>query len=213
VGQKIDVVGIGCDDAGNFSIAAKKALTEAEVIFASGEQATITQSYFPQIKARFEAYPMPISKLEKTLPEYQNKKIVMMALGDPLFYGIGAILLRFLPVEQLRFHSAISSLQAALSRFSIPWNDLVVISLHGRKLSSLTGSIRPKGCYGILTDERNSPKNIAEELVKIGQEEAIVRVAESLGRKGEKLSTSRAGKLAAGNQKFSPLLVLIVSTV
>lgn len=211
--QKIDVVGISCDDAGNFSIAAKEALTEAEIIFASAEQAIIIQSYFPQIEAQFEAYPMPISKLKKTLPEYQNKKVVMVALGDPLFYGIGAILLRFLPTEQLRFHSAISSLQAALSRFGIPWNDLEVISLHGRKLSSLAALISPKGRYGILTDERNSPKNIAEELVKIGQEEAIVRVAESLGRNDEKLSTYRAGKLAAGDQTFSPLLVLIVSTV
>ncbi|RLA17836.1 MAG: precorrin-6y C5,15-methyltransferase (decarboxylating) subunit CbiE [Gammaproteobacteria bacterium] len=213
MGPKIDVLGIGCDDAGNFSVAAAKALNEAEIIFASDEQAALIRSYFSQLKAQFESYPRPISKLEKSLADDQHKKIVMLALGDPLFYGIGAILLRFLPAERLRFHPAISSLQAALSRFSVPWNDLSVISLHGRALSSFAGSIGSKGRYGILTDAKNSPQRIAKELVKIGQENALVRVAESLGRKDERLSIYNAMELADCKQHFSPLLVLVVDIV
>jgi precorrin-6Y C5,15-methyltransferase (decarboxylating) len=210
VKQKIDVVGIGCDDAGRFSATAEKALIEADVIFGSKEQAAVVQTHFPQIKAQFEFYPRPIAELEKTLPSYQNKKIVMLALGDPLFYGIGAILLRFLPPDRLRFHSAISSLQAALSRFGIPWNDLSAISLHGRPLSSLRTLINAKGRYGILTDERNNPQCIAQELVEIGYENSLIRVAESLGRVDEKCSTYRAIELAAEKSGFSPLLVLII---
>ncbi len=208
--QKIDVVGISCDDAGDFSTAAQKALNEAEVIFASGDQEATIQCYFPKLQAQFKPYPKPISELEKSLPSYQSKKIVMMALGDPLFYGIGAILLRFLSAEQLRFHSAISSLQAALSRFSIPWNDLAVLSLHGRSLSSLSTVLGAKGRYGVLTDEKNSPQRIAGKLVEMGQENAVIRIAESLGRSDEKLSTYRAAELVDGKQHFSSLLILII---
>lgn len=208
--QKIDVVGIGCDDAGNFSVAATKALTEADIIFASKEQAEIVQRRFPQSKARFEPYPQPISKLKKRLPDDQNRKIVMMALGDPLFYGLGAILLRFLPAERLRFHSAVSSLQAALSRFGIPWNDLSIISLHGRPLSSLAAQLKVKGRYGVLTDTKNNPQRIAEELVKTGLGSARVRIGESLGRAEERLSIHSAAELAASKGGFSALLILII---
>lgn len=208
--QKIDVIGIGCDDAGNFSEAARNALTEADIVFASESQMEIVKSHIPSLKAVFKSYPRQISVLEKELPHYHNQKIVMMALGDPLFYGIGAILLRFLPTEQLRFHSAISSLQAALSRFGLPWNDLSVVSLHGRSHTLISSLLKEKGRYGILTDEKNSPLRIAEALVKMGQENAVMRIAESLGRVDEKLSTYRVIELIAGTEEFSPLLVLIV---
>jgi precorrin-6Y C5,15-methyltransferase (decarboxylating) len=208
--QKIDVVGISCDDVSHFSAAAQKALIEAALIYASIEQQLIVKRYFPALKAQFEPYPKPISKLSSTLPDHASKKIVMMALGDPLFYGIGAILLRFLPADRLHFHPAISSLQAALSRFGLPWNDLAVVSLHGCSLESLPRLLKDKGRYGILTDTKNSPQRIALELLKMGQGAAVVRVAESLGRTDEKCSTYNAEGLAMAKKPFSPLLVLVI---
>lgn len=208
--QKIDVVGISCDDVGSFSAAAQKVLIEAELIYASVEQQSIIKSHFPTLNAQFKRYPRPISKLGSTLPNHTGKKVVMMALGDPLFYGIGAILLRFLPAERLRFHATISSLQAALSRFGLPWNDLTVASLHGRSLESFPSLLKEKGRYGILTDRKNSPQKIALELLKMGQDAAVVRIAESLGRADEKCSIYNAERLVAVEMPFSPLLVLIV---
>ncbi len=208
--QKIDVVGISCDNAENFSVAAQKAVVEAALIYASVEQQAIIKSYFPALKAQFELYPKPISKLSSTLPSHGAKKIVMMALGDPLFYGIGAILLRFLPADRLHFHPTISSLQAALSRFGLPWNDLAVVSLHSRSLESLPSVLKNKGRYGILTDSKNSPQRIALALIKMGQSRAVVRVAESLGRTDEKCSIYNAEGLAMAEKPFSPLLVLVI---
>ena len=62
-----------------------------------------------------------------------HKKIVVLASGDPLFFGIGATLISALGPSNVVIHPNISTLSAAFARIKEPWNDVQIISLHGRK--------------------------------------------------------------------------------
>jgi len=58
--------------------------------------------------------------------------IVVLASGDPLFYGIGSLLAKSLGSDNVVIHPNISAISGAFSRIKESWNDAAVVSLHGR---------------------------------------------------------------------------------
>ncbi|MCF8135497.1 MAG: precorrin-6y C5,15-methyltransferase (decarboxylating) subunit CbiE, partial [Synechococcus lacustris] len=61
-----------------------------------------------------------------------SKPTVLLASGDPLWFGIGRLLLQRFEPAQLCFHPAPSSMQLAFAGIARPWQDASWISLHGR---------------------------------------------------------------------------------
>jgi precorrin-6Y C5,15-methyltransferase (decarboxylating) len=82
-----------------------------------------------------------------------GQRVVLLASGDPLWFGIGRLLLQAFPPEQLRFHPAPTSLQLAFARLGRPWQDAHWISLHGRDPEPLAAELqkRPQA-LAVLTD-------------------------------------------------------------
>ena len=63
---------------------------------------------------------------------------VLLASGDPLWFGIGRLLLQHFPSEQLRFHPCPCSMQLAFSRLGRPWQNAQWLSFHGREPDALS---------------------------------------------------------------------------
>jgi precorrin-6Y C5,15-methyltransferase (decarboxylating) len=61
--------------------------------------------------------------------ESQGKSVVVLADGDPLFFGIGARLVDEFGPEGVRIWPNITSLQAAAARAKVPWQGIRVVSL------------------------------------------------------------------------------------
>ncbi len=80
-------------------------------------------------------------------------RVVLLASGDPLWFGIGRLLLQHLPAGQIRFHPAPSSLQLAFARIGRPWQDAGWISLHGRDPEPLAARLQQRpAALAVLTD-------------------------------------------------------------
>jgi precorrin-6Y C5,15-methyltransferase (decarboxylating) len=89
--------------------------------------------------------------LEKALQEGQ--KGVLLASGDPLWFGIGRLLLASFPPDCLAFHPAPTSLQLAFARLGRPWQDARWLSVHGRDLEPLVEALRQRPpALAVLTD-------------------------------------------------------------
>ena len=58
--------------------------------------------------------------------------IVVITSGDPLFFGIGAFLVRRLGADRVRIMPNVSAVAAAFARLGESWQDVSVVSLHGR---------------------------------------------------------------------------------
>jgi precorrin-6Y C5,15-methyltransferase (decarboxylating) len=87
------------------------------------------------------AQKKPIGKdidgiIEFVRAQSKLQKIVVLASGDPLFYGIGARMAGAFGARRVRIYPNISSVAAAFARIKEPWNDAAIISLHGRKNDS-----------------------------------------------------------------------------
>jgi len=206
-GPPIQVVGMGMS-AGMLSSAARAALDAVELLIGSPAHLAA----FPELTAEKVPYPSPMSGLRAMLHAGAGRRIVLLASGDPLFYGISQTLLRWLPPEHLVFHPNVSSLQAAFARLGRPWDQAQCVSLHGRPLAGLRAVLQANRLYALLTDRDSSPPAIAQRLVETGFGESTIWVAEDLGTAGEQFRRFQAADLADAAVAFSPLNVVILET-
>ncbi|MGB0734202.1 MAG: precorrin-6y C5,15-methyltransferase (decarboxylating) subunit CbiE, partial [Pontibacterium sp.] len=144
----------------------------------------------------------------------QQKQIVVLASGDPLFYGIGRWFgKQFLP-SQLRFYPAVSSLQVACHRLGLSLQDVEVLSLHGRPIEKLKTRLRQNQPLLILTDAKSNPQSIAQCCLESGFTQAKLTVLETLGYPQEKIrsfSVSELGQEADQDTEFDPLHVTLLA--
>jgi precorrin-6Y C5,15-methyltransferase (decarboxylating) len=90
---------------------------------------------------------------------------VVLATGDPLFFGIGRYLLEHLPADDLVFHPHAGSVAVAFARIKVPWDDARVVSLHGRPLDELDAALAEgPDKLAVLTDGKNTPGVIARRV-------------------------------------------------
>ncbi|MBW1947314.1 MAG: precorrin-6y C5,15-methyltransferase (decarboxylating) subunit CbiE [Deltaproteobacteria bacterium] len=160
----------------------------------------------------------PVTPVEKLL---ENLKVcsgpgdsVVLASGDPLFFGIGRVLLRELPFERLFFMPSVTSVQSACSEFKIPWDDMISLSLHGKK-SGIVAELYPylksqdSIKIALLTDPVNTPGKIAQVLLDAGLEGLTIHIAEDLGGSSQK--TGSYSLEQASSMDFHPLNVVVLT--
>jgi precorrin-6Y C5,15-methyltransferase (decarboxylating) len=174
------------------------------------------QSYLDESPA--EVFPItPLQgAFEKIADVRSTGKVVVLASGDPLFFGIGNTLIEHFGTSNVRVYPALSSLQEAFARFRIPWSDAAIVSLHGRGENNIPGLLLNKSKTFVLTDSSHSPDIIAASLLdyldNIGAEktrqEISLHVAENLGLEDERISSGSLTEIAA--MKFSNLNVLCI---
>jgi len=99
--------------------------------------------------------------------QMKTQQIVVLASGDPLFFGIGARMVDALgPANTLIFPN-ISSVSAAFARIKEPWNDVRVISLHGKKNANLLfKALEKENKVAVFTDPNNNPAWLAAHLLE-----------------------------------------------
>jgi precorrin-6Y C5,15-methyltransferase (decarboxylating) len=142
--------------------------------------------------------------------------VAVLASGDPLFYGVGRTLIDQFGPERVAVHPALSAVQLACARFRTPWDDLALVSLHGRTAQNLSGRILRHPKAMLFTDGRNSPDRVATELLAAltacEDRERIaairIRVAENLGLADERLTSGTLGEIAATT--FRPLNMMLI---
>ena len=154
-----------------------------------------------------------VAKVEEALT---TGDVAVLASGDPLFFGVGRTLIKRFGPERISIHPALSALQLACARFRVSWDDLALVSLHGRPDQNIPGRILRHSRAMLLTDGDSSPDRIAacllEALAACGDNERIasvrVRVAENLGLAEERLTSGTLQEIAAA--RFSPLNMVLI---
>jgi precorrin-6Y C5,15-methyltransferase (decarboxylating) len=96
-----------------------------------------------------------------------GKRVVILADGDPLFFGIGKRVIEAVGGDLVEFHPQVTALQAAAARIGIPWDGVKTVSLHGRRdLWPLRRALVGAHHVGVFTDRVNHPAAIAGELLR-----------------------------------------------
>jgi len=142
-----------------------------------------------------------------------GQRAVVLASGDPLWFGIGRLLLQRFGPEALAFEPAPSSMQLAFARIGRPWQDASWISLHGRDSEALAGALQKRpAALAVLTDPHQGGAAAVRTLLRASGLEASYAfwLCERLGHPAERVQRLMpAAPLAAD---IDPLnLVLLVA--
>ena len=147
-----------------------------------------------------------IDYVRKKMKKHQ---VVVLASGDPLFYGIGATLTQKLGTEKVVVHPNISTVAAAFSRIKEPWNDVHIISLHGKKnQTKLLEALERDDCVAVLTDPRQNPTWLAQLLIDKQLLDFQICVLETIGAASERFAWYSLNQ-AAAMEFTSPNLVVL----
>jgi precorrin-6Y C5,15-methyltransferase (decarboxylating) len=205
----IDVVGIGLDGWNGLSIAVQNLVDRATLIVGSQRHLNYVE-HLDHERLVLGDLQTAIERLQPLL-DRGDERIVILVSGDPLFFGLGRLLLANLPAEKLTFHPHISSIQLAFNRIKIPWQDAQLISIHGRVIEELTEPLqRGVSKIAILTDPNNSPQSIAKLYLALDlPTQYQFWVCENLGSEGEKIHTLSAEAVLA-TKEFASLNVTIL---
>lgn len=104
------------------------------------------------------------SEVLARLNKIQTKKVVILASGDPSFFGILKTIKKIYPSLPIIVYPNLSSAQCALAKLGWSWEDTSWFSIHGRELMREIIKLPRHGKIGILIDPKISPALLAEAL-------------------------------------------------
>ncbi len=203
----IQIIGIGLDGAAGLTAKVLEVASQATVLVGSDRHL----SYFPDYGGKYlvlKDFPTTLAQIRCNWEA--GEQIAVLVSGDPLFFGLGRLLLEQFPPESLCFHPHLSSIQLAFSRLKVPWQDAKIVSVHGRSLQELIKLLK-KGAdkIAILTDRDNNPGAIASLYLELNLTVNYdFWVCENLGGEEEKITCFTAQNLK--ETSFAPLNVVIL---
>ena len=116
--------------------------------------------------------------------------VILISRGDPLWFGIGRILLNKFSKEELIFYPGKTSLQLAFSKIKKSWQDVKAVSIHGRETNELIKLLKSKEKgIAILTDPKKNNLNLIRQNLKELDLEYYYEfwLCEEIGSKNEKI--------------------------
>ena len=140
-----------------------------------------------------------------------EEPVVVLASGDPLWFGLGRILCDRIGAERLRFHPAPTSLQLAFARIGRPWQDADWVSLHGRDPEILASTLQKRpAALAVLTDpNRGGASSVQQMLRSSGLETSTdLWLCENLGHPDERVQLIAPN--AALPTDLHPLLIALL---
>ncbi|MCW7944727.1 precorrin-6Y C5,15-methyltransferase [Streptomyces hygroscopicus] len=139
----------------------------------------------------------PLAPALDAIERYLDKgrRVVVLASGDPGFFGIVRALAERFGPERLDVRPDVSSVAAAFGRVGLPWDDAVVVSAHGRDLRTAVNVCRARPKVAVLTGPGAGPAELGAALAEDPGERVLV-VASALGdpehERVERITPARA---------------------
>lgn len=204
--KAVSVVGIGDDGCSGLTSRAMGAVTNAQVLV-GGERHL---EFFPQFHGR--RIPLKnglASALEQIVQLAEEQNICILASGDPLFFGVGSLVIKKIGADHVEIIPQPSSVQLAFARAGLKWDDAAFLSVHGRPLTGLLTRLAGLSKAAILTDELNTPPKIAAHMLGHQETEWNAWVGENLGGPDERVRACSLRELAV-MEDIGPLNVLLL---
>ena len=154
----LTVAGVGPGNPKHLTLDVKEKIETSEYVLGFGRIAKTLKEINPNI--------VEVNRVSEILDYIDNhKEILLLASGDPNFFGI-VNFLKKQGVEIKEVLPGISSFQYMMAKLEKPWQEAKFLSLHGR-----TGSleeIKNNELSILLIDKDKMPGDISKELYELG---------------------------------------------
>ena len=202
--DKVYIIGIGEDGQAGLTERARSLIENAEILI--GENHTLALIP-PGNSERIVLGTDPEAAVAK-IREAVGKRVVVLAVGDPLFYGVARFLFDRLGQDRFEVIPHVSTMQLAFARVKESWEDAFLTNLAGRDITTVLEQIRVADKVGLFTTEVWTPSAIAKALLESGIDYFTAYVCENLGAPDERVTRCDLAELVG--QEFAPLNVMIL---
>ncbi|WP_039058552.1 cobalt-precorrin-7 (C(5))-methyltransferase [Enterobacter sp. Bisph1] len=187
----LTVAGMGPGNLALITPQALEAVAQADVLVGAKRHLAQFASFAGEVRVLDADIPALLTWLENQ----RARKVVVLASGDPLFYGIGTRLVAHFGLDALRIIPGISAVQYLCARTGIDMNDIWLTSSHGREVDF--DALARASKVAMVTDKQCGPKAIAEALIARGAEQCWLVIGENLSLDNERIHRLRPAQVQA----------------
>jgi precorrin-6Y C5,15-methyltransferase (decarboxylating) len=137
-----------------------------------------------------------------------SRSTVVLASGDPLFYGTARYVCGRLGKDRFEVVPHVSSMQLAFARVKESWEEAFLANLSGLSIERVIDRLRSCDTAGLFTSEQWPPSAVARALIEEGVDSFQAYVCENLGSPDERVTQGNLAEIAA--ESFGPLNVMIL---
>ena len=159
-GNKSIIIGIGDDDLEGMTTQARHLVETADLVI--GEEAVLPKN----LKAETLVLHGSLDAAVHRMMTDQRARIVVLASGDPLFYGVARYLFDRVGEDRFLVVPHVSSMQLAFARVKENWEEAYLTNLATHPLDNVVEKIRVMDKVGLFTTDEIPPNAIAQALIE-----------------------------------------------
>lgn len=184
----LSIIGMGEDGAEGLSAAAHTLIARAELIIGGVRHLAL----IGDVNAQKLVWPSPLTDALPALLARRGKPVVVLASGDPFYYGVGELLSRHISKTEIFCLPAPSAFALVAARLKWSQQDCACLSLHGRAFERMIPFLQPRRRFIALSWDETTPARLAKHLAQNGMEESQIHVLEHMGGPNEKMRSTKA---------------------
>lgn len=184
----LTIVGLGEDGPDGLSTATHQRLEQAEIVMGSRRHLDLLKP----LAARLIPWPVPFADGIPVLLDLRGQRVIVLASGDPFWFGAGSVLARHLDPDEWAAYPAPSTFSLAAARLGWPLESTVTLGLHAAPLMRLRPHLVPGARTIVLLRDGDAVAKLAALLSRQGFGASTLHVLESLGGSRERLRSTRA---------------------
>jgi precorrin-6Y C5,15-methyltransferase (decarboxylating) len=201
---KVHIVGIGDDGVDGMTAQARKVLEAADMLLGPESCAPL----LPAALAKRLDATASLEELCEKIEAAGDRRLVVLASGDPLFYGTARYVCGKLGKDRFEVVPHVSSMQLAFARVKESWEEAFLANLSGQSIERVIDKIRSSETAGLFTSEQWPPAAVARALLDEGIDYFQAYVCENLGSPDERVTQGSLADIA--KDSFGPLNVMIL---
>ncbi len=183
----VSVVGIGADGWAGLAEPGRAAVRDAEVLLGGPRQLDLVAGH---TEAEPRPWPSPmLPALPGLLAELADRRVCVLASGDPMLHGVGATRARLLGPARIDVVPHPSSVALACARLGWARDGVEVVRAVGRPPARVRRFLAPGVRLLVLSEDAATPRALAELLVDAGYGGSAMTVLAQLGGPAERRTT------------------------
>lgn len=188
----LTIIGIGEDGPDGLSAASRAALARAELVMGPARHLSL----LPAITCDTMEWPVPFSDGIARLLDHRGRRVVILASGDPFWFGAGSSVTRQLDPGEWVAIPAPSTFTLAAARLGWALQDVVCLGLHAAPLERLKPHLAPEQRILTLLRDGDAVAALADYLIGQGFGPSALHVMEALGGPRERMRQVTADALS-----------------
>jgi precorrin-6Y C5,15-methyltransferase (decarboxylating) len=185
----LSIVGLGEDGLEGLSAAARILIERAEIVVGGRRHLELARD---AIRGEAWPWPTPIGEAWPKLEKMRGRPVVVLASGDPFFYGVGTQIAAHFGSDETLCLPQPSSFSLAASRLRWSLQDTALVTLHGRRLEGIVRYLQPGARILALSWDGETPGELAALMRDRGLGRSRIVVLEALGGVRERVRATIA---------------------